>query len=110
MQYSIFEVQEAKQAFKKIKRKTKIMTMPIQICVIVFFVIRIFFKEQFTNFIETTNFYGIRLDVIFGVFSILMLILAIISTFMWKCPHCGKRFGKATKFKHCMHCGIELED
>ncbi|WBW96723.1 hypothetical protein [Oceanirhabdus sp. W0125-5] len=110
MQYTTYEVEEAKQAFKKIKLKTQIMTIPLKLCIIIFFVVRILIKEEFTNFIETTRFYGIRLDVVFFTFSILMLIIALISTFVWKCPHCGKRFGKERRFKHCMHCGIELQD
>lgn len=110
MQYSTHEIEQAKIEFKKTKLKTRLLVVPIQIVICIFLVIRIFFKEAFTQYIENNTIFSIRLDMIFAIVGGITLLLSIISIFVWKCPHCHKRFGKAKNFKHCMYCGIELED
>lgn len=110
MQFSTIEVEEAKEAYKKTKLKTKIMLLPMKVALVIFIAIRFLFEEQFNELIETANFFNIRLDIIFAVFAAAILGLGFITTFIWKCPHCDRRFGREQNMKHCMHCGIELED
>ena len=109
MSYTTYEIEDAKLAFEKTKKITKVLTLPVQALFLVFFGIRIFFLEQFENFLATNNFIDLPMDILFFIIAASMLITGIIATIIWKCPNCGKRFGRAKVVKHCMHCGIELE-
>lgn len=108
--YSDSEVYAAKDEFKILKKRMRFMTWPFNVFIGGFVVIRMFFKKEFTIYIENHSIHGVGLDFIFFLTALSLFFLALYATLKWKCPNCGKRFGRAKNFKHCLHCGIELED
>lgn len=102
--------EQIKKEFGDLRFKMNFIANPLRFILIIFFLIKIFFKNQFDKYIEKTNFMGIPSDMLFVGLAIIVLIVSLYMRFKWKCPNCNEGFGRNQNFKHCMHCGVQLED
>ncbi|QZY55752.1 hypothetical protein [Crassaminicella profunda] len=103
------EVEEAIIAFKKIKRRQLLISIPYIILILAFIVVRIFFPEllSFNPFKE--GYMGISGGVLTRLFAGFIISYVIFSKSFWKCPSCHRYLGRGTP-KCCPNCGIRLQE